>query len=199
MGGALSVTLAGALADAATVANFKVGIIGNVNGSSSNTISGSGTAMLDDSGVLTIDTQTTTVNTFTLFASQLTISNFNTDTVNVITGNWDSIDTLSSNSGTATATTCTSNGGLTNGCNGVTLNSPVRFTSVTDPIRFDLSIGGTTPIATSQKQGSGFGAATINQTFTLTRLAEVPVPAAAWLFGSGLIGLELIARNRRST
>lgn len=35
--------------------------------------------------------------------------------------------------------------------------------------------------------------------FKMTSLtvAEVPIPAAAWLFGSGLIGLATIARKRK--
>ena len=34
-------------------------------------------------------------------------------------------------------------------------------------------------------------------TITLTELAEIPLPAAAWLFGSGLIGLAGVARKRK--
>ena len=194
LSGVLSLALIGSVASAATVADFSVDIAGNVNGLSSNTISGSATAILDDSGILTINARTTTVTTF----FGLPWSNFTTDSVNVITGNWNSVDTLSSNSGTSTATACTNNGGaITNGCNNVTLNSPVSFTSVTDPITFDLSVGGTTTIKTSLQQGRGFSASTYNETYTLTRLAAVPLPAAAWLFGSALIGLVLVPRNRR--
>ena len=34
--------------------------------------------------------------------------------------------------------------------------------------------------------------------FSLTRVGEVPVPAAFWLFGSGLIGLAGIARHKKT-
>jgi len=34
--------------------------------------------------------------------------------------------------------------------------------------------------------------------FSLTRVGEVPLPAAFWLFGSGLIGLVSIARHRKT-
>lgn len=39
---------------------------------------------------------------------------------------------------------------------------------------------------------------TTARTFTLTSYTAVPVPAAAWLFGSGLLGLAGAARRRRS-
>lgn len=199
LSGALFLALIGSIASAATVAEFNVGISGDVNGSSSNTISGSGTATLNDTGVLTINARTTTVSMLNLFFFSVIQSKFTTDSVNVITGNWDSANTLSSNSGTSTTTSCTNNGGLYNGCNTVTINSPVSFTSVTDPITFDLSIGGTTSIATSEQLRSGFRTSTINQTYTLTRLAAVPLPAAAWLFGSALFALVLVPRKRGNT
>jgi len=35
-------------------------------------------------------------------------------------------------------------------------------------------------------------------TFSITRVGEVPLPAAFWLFGSGLIGLAGIARHKKA-
>lgn len=36
-----------------------------------------------------------------------------------------------------------------------------------------------------------------NQTFGFASVSEVPIPAAVWLFGSGLVGLGALARRRR--
>lgn len=47
-----------------------------------------------------------------------------------------------------------------------------------------------------EQSGSGLTANTTTTTFEL--VGEVPVPAAAWLFGSGLVGLAGIARRRRN-
>jgi len=46
-----------------------------------------------------------------------------------------------------------------------------------------------------EQSGSGLTANTTTTTFEL--MGEVPVPAAAWLFGSGLVGLAGVARRRR--
>jgi hypothetical protein len=37
-----------------------------------------------------------------------------------------------------------------------------------------------------------------NANFDMTTLTVVPIPAAAWLFGSGLLGLVGVARRRRN-
>jgi hypothetical protein len=34
--------------------------------------------------------------------------------------------------------------------------------------------------------------------FHLVTMSAIPVPAAVWLFGSGLAGLVVVARKRRS-
>jgi hypothetical protein len=44
----------------------------------------------------------------------------------------------------------------------------------------------------------GFGSTYFQSyTFTFTEVSEVPVPAAAWLMGSGLVGLVGVARRRK--
>ncbi len=43
---------------------------------------------------------------------------------------------------------------------------------------------------------STFSIATTTQTWTITKFEPVPVPAAAWMFGSALLGLAGVARRR---
>lgn len=67
-------------------------------------------------------------------------------------------------------------------------------------------LGGVTAGAVPDGVGDSFtltfsGASVTQRTFTLTSwepAAVVPVPAAAWLFGSGLLGLAGAARRRRA-
>lgn len=54
--------------------------------------------------------------------------------------------------------------------------------------------GTTGTMSTTQATAGGVSLAT----YTFTEVAEVPLPAAAWLFGSGLIGLVGVARRKRS-
>lgn len=51
-------------------------------------------------------------------------------------------------------------------------------------------------ISAIERSGSGLTANTTTSTYTIEGVAEVPVPAAAWLLGSGLAGLAGIARRR---
>ncbi|MBI5463205.1 MAG: VPLPA-CTERM sorting domain-containing protein [Gammaproteobacteria bacterium] len=47
--------------------------------------------------------------------------------------------------------------------------------------------------------GGPFAGFNANFNANLTAIPEVPIPAAAWLFGSGLMGLVATARRRKST
>lgn len=191
LGGALALVLAGSAANAATIASFTVSISGTTSGGSTGTISGSGTATLDDSGSLTIDSVSTTVTTS---RRGTTLISTTTDLADVFIGSFNGIDTLSGNSGTSTVNGCTDNGARFNGCSQLTLGSPTSFRTVSDPIVFNLSPGGSTSINTTIRQGRGRTATNISQVYTL---ATVPLPAAAFLFGSSLIGLAVVARSRR--
>jgi len=46
---------------------------------------------------------------------------------------------------------------------------------------------------------TGFDLSVTTPLLTYDGMAPVPLPAAAWLFGSGLLGLGALARRRRST
>lgn len=53
-------------------------------------------------------------------------------------------------------------------------------------------------LRTIETSGSGLTANTTTFDYAVNGAAAVPVPAAAWLFGSGLIGLSAVARRRRA-
>jgi hypothetical protein len=54
-------------------------------------------------------------------------------------------------------------------------------------------------VVSDQANGAGNNDnASNNALFELTAVPEVPVPAAAWLMGSGLVGLTAVARRRRA-
>jgi hypothetical protein len=64
----------------------------------------------------------------------------------------------------------------------------------------DLSLGTNDSIGGSQLDNGPFQGAYFNFDFTsleVTSVSAVPVPAAAWLFGSGLVGLIGIVRRRK--
>ena len=197
LSGAIAISLASATANATTVATFNIGAIngGWSGGGASGTVSGSGVATLDDTGVLTITSQMT-LNGITGHGKNSSTVNFTTNNTDVITGSWNGVDTLSITSGTTTPTSCTDNGGGTNGCSTISLNSPISFGTVPGSAVFNLAANGTTVIAVGYTLGSGNTKYTINnQSYTLS---TVPVPATGWLFGSGLIGMAVVARKRRN-
>lgn len=127
------------------------------------------------------------------------------------TGNWDAgtntlsyhIPTGGPNSSIASTYTevsssCTGSGSvLGNTVCGTRGNTTPEWEGLTLELTFasDLSsFSGT--ITAIEKSGSGLTANTTTSTYTIEGVAEVPVPAAAWLLGSGLAGLAGIARRR---
>ena len=67
---------------------------------------------------------------------------------------------------------------------------PLITDTTVDLTNGDIGIGG------SPMEAGPFGG--YNANFDMTTLTVVPIPAAAWLFGSGLLGLVGIARRRRN-
>ena len=70
------------------------------------------------------------------------------------------------------------------------LYTPMSFTAGTDYYAF---VGGGSAIALN-----GPTNASVGYTLSINTTSPVPVPAAAWLLGSGLVGLFGVARRRRA-
>lgn len=182
---AVSVLTAAGAAGATTVATYDVSqTVTSVIYAGSDLLvagSGTGTATLDDSGFLdmtiTGTTQTTLTNTTTVSESHI-LGSYSAGTF-----------TAATSGSTSTITSCANNGGLLNGCSSIVLNTPGSFDSVSGTVTVS---GGSTNLASSQTNSG----ATTSATYTLT--PTVPLPAAAWLFGSGIMGLAGAARRRRN-
>lgn len=98
-------------------------------------------------------------------------------------------------------TSCTNNGGLLNACLGLAaynvppllLNTPYDIGVTTNT----LDAGGNGILFSDYMVNVGTaGEANYQVTYTFTG-QPVPVPAAAWLFGSALLGLVGVSRKRR--
>jgi hypothetical protein len=73
----------------------------------------------------------------------------------------------------------------------------VPNTAINGTLAYSVSAGVVTgTLSTSQKTAGGPSTATYS--FSGSAAPAVPVPAAAWLFGSGLVGLAGAARRRRA-
>lgn len=83
-------------------------------------------------------------------------------------------------------TVCGTQGNTTGAWEGITIN--LDFAS-----DFSSFTGTVTAVETS---GSGITSNTATSTYNVAGVSEVPVPAAAWLFGSALVGLAGIGRKR---
>ena len=145
-------------------------------------ISGNGTAVLDDAGTFTFTGDTTTTGFFDAPSAKV---NSTTVLEGTITGN-----SLVWESGLSTLNSCTQIWPPTGNsvCDQAPANAP--FTADQQPIVFNLAPGGTTVITTDAADPAN----TI--TYTFTTVAAVPVPATIWLFGAGLLGLAGAARRR---
>lgn len=85
--------------------------------------------------------------------------------------------------------------GISPGCAGVPASGTV-LTGDTTPAH-SIALSGTTSWTTTPVGISGQPAYK-GDAFSFTATPAVPVPAAAWLFGSGLLGLAGTARRRRA-
>jgi hypothetical protein len=179
---AVSILAAAGTASAATVATYNASSATTISGIASGSGTATGTASLDDSGVLTLLLNGTTVVTgFT------NTTNGSTTTFN---GSY-SAGTFTPTGGSMLVTSCVDNGGAVNGCTFAGTGTVTNFITTSGSV--NLSSGSINITATA----TGANVAT---TYTLSDgVAAVPVPAAAWLFGSGLLGLAGTARRRRNS
>ena len=163
-----------ASASQAALYDVSIDISGDISGNTTGTISGAATGTYDNiSGDLVFTGSLETV-----------IPAFNMDTIFGTEG------TINGTSGSVVYTSCDPNGG-NNFCGLTTLNSPldVAFNSNT----VDATGNGVITSVLSN------GNSTSNITFSVSAapVSSVPVPAAAWLFGSALLGLGGVRRSTR--
>jgi hypothetical protein len=209
---ALSVMAAAGGANAATVATYDVALApvdiiynfpqstdtiggtvtpahtGDILLHSAPSLGGVGTAVLDDSGTLTItgsSRSTTLLGTDTALASVYTING------SLVGGTF-----TASGTGSFRYTACTDYATVT--CDRVPLNVNIPIIpGTTGSVSGSTTLTGGSFIATSISDTS-----TKHDSFVLSNGVAVPpavpVPAAAWLFGSGLFSLLGAARRRRT-
>ena len=179
---AVSVLAVAGAANAATIATGDLTVNGAVPGVSSST--GTGTLTLSDAGVLTaVYTVTSTV------LGTNTMSLGYTDTLNGTTVG----GVYTPTSGSSHVDSCSPISG-NNFCSFATNPATNTFATLTGS--FTVVNGGAGAITGTYTTPGGTD--TINYTISNVQTPTVPVPAAAWLFGSGLLGLAGTARRRRN-
>lgn len=198
---ALSVLAVAGATHAATVGTYNVAVSGNTldwsgavdPGTVIGGNTGTGTATLDDSGVLTISSSFTF--TAQVSAEFQVVSNLTA--TSIFQGTY-SGGTFTVTSGTERYDSCSGY------CSPGLLGGAADGTVTRD---YDLSFGETKGSVTLMSGGTVVGDVSMAggtyetlRTFTLSPSAPaVPIPAAAWLFGSGLIGLVGSARRRMAS
>ena len=189
--------LAAAGAANASILTFDAGLstdIINVAGANGH-ISGVGTATLDTAtGVLDISLVDTnnTVIAGTGGVTSSTVTNQHLVLTGVLSGS-----AFTWTSGVNTLSNCVGTGGYGFIMCGSTPAGPQPFAADQNPITVGLAFGGLTNFSSTVVQNG----TNVTTNYTLTNTTPtpaVPVPAAAWLFGSGLLGLAGTARRRRN-
>lgn len=179
---AVSVLAAAGAANAATVATFSGDAAASINLGIEivTATSGTATAVLDDAGTLTV---TAKVNVATLVGTNNTL-----DIIEKYTGTWDGT-TFTATGGTQTYTGCTEPADAVPGCTSIAVGAELPAA-----MSGSLTLAGGSLSAAQTDANSG---AVSSYTYTFgPGTPAVPVPAAAWLFGSGLLGLAGTARRR---
>lgn len=199
---AVSILAAAGAANAATVATFSVDISGSFTSppTAAGTIQSTspGTAVLDvTNGVATLTMDTNVATNTTLFATppaHTTTEDSHSVFTGTLTGN-----ALNWTTATNTLSNCQAQPASDNTAVYICSQLPKGAQPTTmdqNPMVFDLSSIGAVSHFTANSADPG------NESFytlTATSVPSVPVPAAAWLFGSGLLGLAGTARRRRQT
>lgn len=189
----LALSAMATISNAAVVATFDVSQSGLVTDpQAAGTITGTGTATLDDSGIFTMESSSTT--DLLIYGSVQGVATLDASTI--VNGSL-SGSSFSVTSGTQTVTACTEgvNGGLI--CGGAPVGDELPFAFDQNPLVFDLSAVGAITELTTNAADPG-NASTYSFTVTSIVAPEVPVPAAAWLFGSALLGLAGVGRRRKA-
>jgi len=168
-----------AAAAQAAVLPLTVDINGTTSGADSGTTVGAGFGGLDTA---TFDLTWTATSTITSGYTNGTVTS--QTTFNLLSG-----------VGTTTVTNCVNNGGtLIDLCTQIALNTPAATNLVVGSAPQQLPI----ILIDSSTVNSPVGDIFANTTYTFNLPApEVPVPAAAWLFGSALVGLAGVGRKRK--
>jgi hypothetical protein len=190
---ALAVLAAAGSANATAIATYNVSNAVTITGLASGSFTETGTAVLDSAGTLTIDKtglNSTNNGNFTLTSQIVWSGTVVGNSFNVTSG------TVKNVSCTAGTSACSTNLNL-----GVTTALSVTPASgngggLPTPSAFNIANGGA---YNSDVYGFNHLLHTASvTTFTNNAPPAVPVPAAAWLFGSGLLGLAGTARRRRA-
>lgn len=182
----LALLLVSAASQAATVANFDFLLVVDATGGGlepGSSAVATGIATLDDNGTLSAVGQ---YDLLQITNGGADIADISIDFIFSIQGVW-SNPTLTDPTGGADFTACTDNGStIVNACGNFGPGSSLP-SFYEGPINFDLSVGGETSFVLDGGVGP---------TVTLTTLSEVPVPSAAFLFGSALVGLAGLRRKK---
>ena len=200
-------TIASGAHAALTTLNYDVAVSGVISGAAGGSTTGVGTAAivldladLSQNGTFTMTVDTTINNTSPINISGIvgsqtvgafdTMAFINTGQLNFVGG------------ATNTVTSCTDiqSSWLGSVCGNTTVGDSAAF--VIDPGTFTVANqGALVGFDVTDSRGTVAGNVTTVSSYTLTQAApsEVPVPAAAWLFGSALVGLAGIGRKRKAS
>ena len=188
IGAAVTMTALASMGANATTYNFDVVQTSSTSGAASGTGTLNGTGTWDDSTGAVVITSAGTNNITvgpTTYALTITAeADFS--------GNTGSPFAPTSGQNALTSCSDTVGGFL---CNQSGVGTFTAFSSVGGS--FDATGGTLTSVSIN---GSGSQSATTDTTYNISNVnvSAVPLPAAAWLFGSGLVGLAGVARRRRS-
>ncbi len=200
---AASILTAAAASDAAIIGIYDVKVSGTTSGLASGSLSGSGTATFDDAGVLTID--------YTALNNQPAAGSNNpfTTTVKTIFTGTISGTYFTTTAGTSQITNCSI--GSTPCPIGFVPNTSQNFTPTPTSgnggglLEQTFNINGLFVTNTSTTYSFNHGLQnSLSFQFACVQWEgcappnyQTPIPAAAWLFGSGLAGLTGLARHRK--
>ena len=194
---AVSVLAAAGAANAAVIGTFDVVMSG---GSSVASSTGTGTAVLDDLGTMTLTmneegTTPDAVDPETNEPIPNSGLDFLTTATEIFNGGYAGGTFTSNNTGSIAVHDCHDVAGHPPACGYVTFSPPAPATP------FDSAFGSVTAAGGVLTQAFTSNGVQTTNAYTLSNFVAapaVPVPAAAWLFGSGLLGLAGTARRRRA-